>query len=51
MMFYCVECATKNEWPRVAMRTFGPCEICKNVESCNDFPAARLPTKEQKANR
>ena len=43
-MFYCDTCAKERGWPDDALvRSYGPCYICKSVDSCNDIPASELP--------
>ena len=43
-MFYCNDCAAKNEWPQDTMlRSNGVCEICQTTAVCNDVPSKLLP--------
>ncbi len=41
-MFYCDKCKEKNEWPDSWSKSYGSCEICKTVSSCNDVPSSYL---------
>lgn len=51
IMFYCNECAKKNEWPDDAiMRSFGLCEICGLTADCNDITAKFLPLPKEPVN-
>jgi hypothetical protein len=39
-MFYCDDCAKNKKYPIWAkddMKSYGPCEICRNVRPCNDL--------------
>lgn len=47
-MFYCDECAKKNEWPTGLMQSRGPCEVCEKVRACNDVPSRYLPEPKRK---
>lgn len=42
-MFYCDECANKNEWPETGFKSYGKCEICGQQSNCNDMPSKDLP--------
>lgn len=43
-MFYCDDCGDKNQWPMTFSGSFGPCECCGKVGTCNDVPSRLLPT-------
>jgi len=47
-MFYCHDCAAKNEWPITAFVSAGRCEICHEVSFCNDTPSRALPYPKEK---
>jgi hypothetical protein len=39
-MFYCDDCAKEKKYPICEskdMRSYGPCELCRNVRSCNNI--------------
>jgi hypothetical protein len=42
-MFYCNECAVKNDWPVTMFKSNGLCEICDTPKECNDLPSFMLP--------
>lgn len=42
-MFYCELCQLDNDWPGSYFRSYGTCEVCGVVTSCNDTPSAALP--------
>lgn len=42
-MFYCDECAKRNDWPMNMSGSFGRCEMCGKARLCNDVPSSRLP--------
>ncbi len=46
-MFYCRDCAKKNDWPwdpwGLARFSHGPCEMCRTVGKCVDVPSYALP--------
>ena len=46
-MFYCEECANKNEWPYEfwMLPSYGPCEMCHKTRVCVDVPCKNLPDK------
>lgn len=48
-MFYCEECRLDRQWPESFSRSEGPCEICKKVAVCYDYPSSYLPLPAQKA--
>lgn len=50
-MFYCDDCAKKNEWPApdFGPRSRGPCELCKNVRVCYDVPSYALPMPKRRS--
>lgn len=41
-MFYCNECADKKGYPRTYSKSYGMCEVCREVSSCNDLPSGCL---------
>lgn len=43
-MFYCKKCR-KKDWPRSAVISFGPCELCGHLTNCYDFPSKYLGIK------
>jgi DNA replicative helicase MCM subunit Mcm2 (Cdc46/Mcm family) len=43
IMFYCEECRKKKEWPESCMKSYGPCEMCKETRECYDVPSKYLP--------
>lgn len=43
-MFFCDDCADRNRWPVSLATSYGQCEICRQVASCNDVPSRLLPT-------
>lgn len=50
-MFYCEECAKRNDWPHDfcwQQVSFGRCEICGRTDSCFDVPSRLLPEPKQK---
>lgn len=49
-MFFCEKCEEKYEWPSSIFKSYGKCEICKEVAECNDVPSKYLPVpkKEEK---
>lgn len=42
-MFYCNECAKKRKWPITIFRSYGACELCEKVVSCNSVKSKDLP--------
>jgi len=47
-MFYCNECGKKEGWPEDTLfKSFGPCEICKVSQICNDVQSKYLPEKKE----
>jgi NTP pyrophosphatase (non-canonical NTP hydrolase) len=44
-MFYCIDCAEKNEWPITNGQSHGKCEICEKYAYCSEVPSSELPTK------
>lgn len=44
-MFYCSECAKKNDWPETFGQSYGPCELCKQTALCNDMSSSELPMR------
>ena len=45
-MFYCKDCALKNNWPHgqwVTKQSHGKCEICGTHDLCFDVPSKYLP--------
>ena len=44
-MFYCNNCAEKNEWPKSIMVSQGLCECCGKHAMCNDKHSSFLPNK------
>lgn len=44
-MFYCAECAKKNNWPESFGQSYGSCEVCKKAALCNDVSASDLPLR------
>ena len=55
-MFYCDECAKKNNWPsetgkRFAIKSsFAPCECCGKTRGCYDVQSSQLPPRDDSAN-
>jgi hypothetical protein len=47
-MFYCDDCGKKRGWPIELPMSYGPCEICHKVGSCNDVPSGALPVPKQR---
>ena len=45
-MFYCNKCADKRKWPRSWFNSYGRCEMCGEMQECNDVPAKDLPIPE-----
>jgi hypothetical protein len=47
-MFYCDKCADENKWPRGLFlpKSYGQCELCKEVAECTDTPSKYLPKRE-----
>jgi hypothetical protein len=45
-MFYCEECRKKKGWPESMMRSFGPCEVCRQTRECYDVSSKHLPWPE-----
>ena len=43
-MFYCNKCAEKEGWPESIGKSHGKCEMCGEVDTCNDVPSSRLPS-------
>jgi len=44
-MFYCDECAVKNDYPITIGKSMGNCELCDcGWTSCNDMPSSSLPS-------
>jgi len=41
-MFFCNECAYKNEWQRGFIKSYGKCEVCGESKSCSDVPSKYL---------
>lgn len=41
-MFYCKECAQKEDWPQGFYMSTGPCEICGETRKCFDVSSSRL---------
>lgn len=44
-MFYCSDCAKKNDWPETFGQSYGSCEMCKRTALCNDMSASDLPVR------
>lgn len=42
-MFFCDACAKKQNWPTSLFGSYGPCEVCGNMDECNDVPSKYLP--------
>ena len=42
-MFFCEKCEKKKKWPNSSFKSYGICEICGEVASCNDVPSRFLP--------
>ena len=43
-MFYCNNCASKNNWPKTLFKSRGKCEICEQTgQVCNEMPSKDLP--------
>lgn len=42
-MFYCDDCAKKNEWPESLSKSRGLCEICEQLTLCNNRSISQLP--------
>ena len=42
-MFYCDNCAKKRSWPAAIFKSYGRCEVCKDLGVCNDVPSTDLP--------
>ena len=50
-MFYCHECATKYQWPETLASSYGKCEMCGQIDICNDTPSSQLPITPLKRKR
>lgn len=48
-MFYCEDCAKKNEWPQGFGRSRGRCEVCEKPRDCYDVPSYALPPPKKRA--
>ena len=46
-MFYCDDCRKKNKWPEGFSKSFGNCEACGKVASCNSVSSKDLPPKDK----
>lgn len=42
-MFFCDECAKKKKWPIGWFKSYGRCEVCREVDECSDVPSKYLP--------
>jgi hypothetical protein len=47
-MFYCDRCAKRKCWPNSLFKSYGKCEICRRLASCNDTPSSYLPEPKEK---
>lgn len=41
-MFYCNKCKDEKGWPESWSKSYGKCEICDEVATCNDVPSSHL---------
>ena len=47
-MFYCNDCAKKNEWSETGMKSNGRCECCGESAVCNERSSSMLPLPKEK---
>ena len=45
-MFYCNDCAEKNNYPESMSKSHGKCELCGKSRICNNVKNSILPKKE-----
>lgn len=44
-MFYCDDCAKKNDWNITLFKSIGLCEVCNKMRVCSDLPSKKLTRK------
>lgn len=45
-MFYCNDCAEKNDYPQTIFKSEGLCELCGKHALCNEMPSSKLSKHE-----
>lgn len=50
-MFYCSDCARKNNWHISLFQSHGLCEICGKTGRCSDVKSSDLPILKEKDNK
>jgi hypothetical protein len=45
-MYYCPRCAEAKGWPQTMTKSYGPCEVCSDLTTCNDLPSKQLQRPE-----
>ena len=45
-MLYCESCRVRERWPKTVVRSYGPCDLCGEVQDCYDAPSHLLPALE-----
>lgn len=46
-MFYCDDCAKKNNYPKSWSKSMGACELCGTHAICNDVSCKQLKDMEE----